>query len=229
MSDKEKPTSGEPEQLEAKEQDTQPSAEVRADVKNVLTAEQEAEKRGITLEQWEDVLHLIENTDKVDREAYPDAPEDLSLAHFEFDGNGNIIVPGDLHLDDSAVTHLPKNLKIKEALYLSGSGQLSALPEGLEVGTYIELAHCNILDEEKELPYLFEMMSAGKLKAAILTDWDIGELPEGLKMDDQDANVIYADESILSDPYIVSKLEEAEMMRMDMEEDEEGDDDKTLN
>ena len=160
------------ESVEVEKQDVPLVASIRVDIDEVVTAEQEAEKRGISVQQWQDVLHLIENAEKVDRDVYPDAPEDLALTNFEFDGNGNIIVPGDLCLDDSTVTHLPKNLKIQGALYLSGAEHLFMLPEGLEVGTYIELGYFDLIDEEKELPYLFEMILAGKIKGAVLPSWD---------------------------------------------------------
>lgn len=213
--DTEKPNPVESELPDAEKQTAPASDDVREEVKEVLTAEQEAEKRGISVEQWQDVLHLIENAKKVDRDIFPEA-EDLVLANFEFDGNGNIIVPGDFSLDDSTTTHLPKNLKVKGSLSLTSSEGLLALPEGLEVETFIELSFCDGMDEEKTLPYLFEMILAGKLNGAVLTSWNgaliKSKLPDGLHMDEVCANIVYKDKAILEDGYVAYKLEEAEMM-----------------
>ncbi len=207
--------------VEVEKQDLHPVANIRIDINEALTAEQEAEKRGITVEQWQDVCHVIENVAKIDRDRFPG--EDIGHGSFEFDGNGNIIVPGDFSLDDSTVTRLPENLKVKGSFSLTSSEGLTTLPEGLEVDTFIELSFCDSLDEEKALPYLFEMILAGKIKGAVLASWNIKSLlPDGLHIDEQGANVIYMDDSILSDEYVAYKLEEAEMMR-EMEDDSSND------
>jgi len=201
--------------VEVKEQDLHPVPNIRADIDKTLTAEQEAEKRGISVEQWQDVCHMIGNVAEIDRDRFEDAGEDISHGSFEFDGNGNIIVPGDFSLDDSTVTHLPKNLKVKGSFSLTTSVGLIALPEGLEVGTFIELSFCDSLDIEKALPYLFERILAGKIKGAVLASWKTdlikSLLPDGLHIDEHGANVIYMDDSILSDGYVEYKLGEAEM------------------
>ncbi len=207
---------GEPEQPVTKEQDANPAADTRVNIDETLTAEQEAEKRGISVEQWRDVRHVIGTVKKVDRDRFKGAGPDLALDNFEFDGGGNIIVPGDLSLDDGGLTHLPKNLKVKGSLSLTSCAGLASLPEGLEVETFVELSFCNGLDAKETLPYLFERLLAGKIKAIVSASWKTDDikanLPEGLHIDEFGANVIYMDEAILEDGYIEFKIMEAEMM-----------------
>ncbi len=212
---------GESERLAIEEQKAGPATDTRANIGEALTAEQEAEKRGISVEQWRDVRHVIGTVKKVDRDRFKDAGPDLALGSFEFDGIGNIIVPGDLSLDDSTLTHLPKNLKVKGGLSLTSCEGLVLLPEGLEVETFLELSFCDGLDEKAALPYLFERLLAGKIKGIVLASWDTDyikeTLPEGLHIaglnpGEFNANVIYMDEAILEDEYIAYKIEEAEMM-----------------
>ncbi len=211
-----KRTNLEGESAQVEKQEPHPVANIRADIDEALTAEQEAERRGISVQQWQDVCHMIENIAEVDRSRFKGAGEDISHGSFEFDGSGNIIVPGDFSLDDSTVTHLPKNLKVKGSFSLTTSAGLTELPKGLEVDTFIELTDCDNLDEKEALLYLFERILAGKIKGAVLASWKTKLirrlLPDGLHMDEHGANVIYMDDGILSDGYVAHKLEEAEMM-----------------
>ena len=211
MDEKEPKIILEGETSEIENQDVNPIPDTREDTDEVLNAEQEAEKRGITVEQWMGVLHIIES----------DVTEEVNHNTFEYDGNGNIMVNGDLTLCDSGVERLPKNLKVKEGLYVNGSEALLELPLGLEAGI-IDLTFCDAMNEIREVPYIFERIQAGKIKAVIIASWNAYQmkniLPDGLKYI-EGANVIYMDDSVLSDGYIEYKIEEAEMIG-EMEEDE---------
>lgn len=203
--------------FDVEKQDERTVTNIRAEIDETLTAEQEAEKRGISLEQWQDVLHVIEN---VDIPKNTEHPPNVDHNTFEYDGSGNIIVPGDLILSDNTSERLPINMKVGGSLYLNGSESLSTLSDGLEA-EIVDLSGCESLDQAKTLPYLFELLLSGKIKAALLGAWDSDQiktmLPEGLSFEDG-ANIIYKDESMLEDEFLAFKIEEAAMMEEDWEE-----------
>jgi hypothetical protein len=56
-----------------------------------------------------------------------------------------LTIKGDLYLDDSEITSLPKGLKIWGDLSLWGCDKIKSLPEELEVGGWLNLENCTSL------------------------------------------------------------------------------------
>lgn len=62
----------------------------------------------------------------------------------------NLKVRGSLLLTGTKITSLPKDLKVRGSLYLSGTG-ITSLPEGLEVGGTLDLRYSKIISLPKDL------------------------------------------------------------------------------
>ena len=56
----------------------------------------------------------------------------------------DLIIDGDLHLENSTITSLPDGLEVEGHLDLSYCKHLTSLPKGLKVGRYLWLAETNI-------------------------------------------------------------------------------------
>ena len=127
----------------------------------------EASKRGISIKQWLDLLHVA----KADGKSRKWIDET-----FTFPGGGKIEVERNLDLNlCTGLTTLPEGLEVGGGLYLSFCTGLTHLPEGLKVGGSLDLEACT------SLTTLPEGLKVGKWLdlegcTALIT------LPEGLKV-----------------------------------------------
>jgi hypothetical protein len=136
-------------------QDSREKAQSELDSKALENREEAeaAEKRGISVEQWQDLLHMAEamgenrgwdqrkngKTEKV----YGEKIEWIDIM-FQFE-SGKIKSEGGLDLGYSRVsglTRLPKGLCVSGGLYLGNRKELTELPEDLEVEQLLDISHC---------------------------------------------------------------------------------------
>jgi len=147
----------------------------------------EAAKRGITPQQWLDVLHIAEVCEK-DREWLDKT--------FVFPGDGTIRTSTFLHLKKRSLRRLPDHLKIKGKLNVTDCALFECLPSGLEVGKDLHIERCPLIEE---LPQglivgdavdiidceAFKILPQGfKVKGSLFIDKcpSLEKLPEGLEV-----------------------------------------------
>jgi len=107
---------------------------IRDKLEDMLSPEElEARKRGITVEQWQAVLHLAEAAGKT---------KEWIDEIFSFNGLGKIIVGTQLDLSGcTGLTHLPEGLEVWWGyLNIMGCTGLTQLPDDLDVRLLI-LSH----------------------------------------------------------------------------------------
>ena len=106
-----------------------------------LMETEEAKERGISLEQWRDLLHVAEAKGK---------GKEWIAENFIFPVDGTIKTKGDLSFNSCTnLTKLPERLSVCGYLSLSGRTGLTILPEGLSVRNNLWLNDCKGL---KKLP-----------------------------------------------------------------------------
>jgi hypothetical protein len=84
---------------------------------------------------------------------------------------------GDLNLQFSKITSLPKGLKVRHSLFLEYCTNLTSLPEGLEVGYNLYLYNSGIKLLPKGLKVYFDLFIGNTLLAKLSDD----ELREMIK------------------------------------------------
>ncbi len=114
---------------------------IRSHTEGILAPAKEAEKRGISLQQWQDLLHMAKANTQ--HSGWIDS-------QFDFDKTGRIIAKSSLYLRNCIkLNRLPEKLIVNGGLDLAGCTHLMSLPMGLEIGTYLILDSCV---ELRELP-----------------------------------------------------------------------------
>ncbi len=132
-----------------------------------LMETEEAKERGISLEQWRDLLHVAEAKGK---------GKEWIAENFIFPVDGTIKTKGDLSFNSCTnLTKLPERLSVCGYLSLSGRTGLTILPEGLSVRNNLWLNDCKGL---KKLPNGLSV--GGDLWLSGCTG--LTELPSGLSV-----------------------------------------------
>jgi hypothetical protein len=139
----------------------------RESVEAILTAEQEAEKRGISTQQWLDLLHVAEAINK---------PKEWIDETFIFPGVGKIETKGNLDLRSCIeLNNLPEKLSVGGSLDLGGCTGLTRLPEKLSVGGSLSLYNCTGLTKLPE-----KLSVGGSLDLRVCTG--LIRIPEGVSV-----------------------------------------------
>ncbi len=162
---------------------TQEVASTREDMTETLTDEQEAEKRGISVQQWKDLLHVAKVADEkkewIDETFSFEAPGRIKVAEdLEIVGDeklerlpDNLEVDGGLCLNMcTGLKKLPENLKVKSTLDIIACFKITKLPENLEVGESLRLAYCIGLTELPENLKVVETLYLNNMRLKKLTE-----------------------------------------------------------
>ncbi len=164
------------------QQGVKEAADARHNVDDMLSAEDEAKKRHITVQQWLSLLHFADI--KSENEKWIDK-------QFQFPGNGKITVDGDLnlnevgaevampelaHLDPTLPTTLPEGLTVNGNLWLNHLTSLTGLPKDLSAEGIVlsKLHNEQVWDDAERL--------VGEDNVYIPTDFDPGLL-DGTELD----------------------------------------------
>ncbi len=141
----------------------------------VQNAVHEANKRGLDVRRWLDLLHMAESAGK--EQGWIDDT-------FTFEG-GKIICEGDLKLRIcTSLKSLPEGLHVGGILDLYNCESLTSLPKGLRVEKYLALEGCSKLQADKHevLLYLWGKIKNDEIKSLSLNKWPLedGDMPDNL-------------------------------------------------
>ena len=153
---------------------TAEAAVTREQVEEALSPEQEAKKRSITVEQWQDLLHVAEATGK-EKEWIDET--------FTFPGDGKIKVVGDLNLSNTPVERLPEKLEIGGILALGAS--LKTIGEGLCVRQHMIAKNCVSLETLPEMEVKDCLFISRNLQSQVRED------AERLKQEGKIRQIVY--------------------------------------
>ncbi len=71
----------------------------------------------------------------------------------EFENSKGLVVKGDLYLNNTSITSLPKDLRVSGDLYLEGT-KITSLPKDLKVADFIFLSKDSPIKQEEMPPVL---------------------------------------------------------------------------